>query len=120
MNATSNDRPTRAPSDGGAMAGDCSGTGATPSALTADGVQGEGFCTAAREFNLLWRRSVASGRLAAAARAAAPTSEAERQAIYVAELKDRQCAMGADPRPPKSMPWRSTLTLPRKDVHPKR
>lgn len=52
---------------------------------TKDGVQGEDTYEAEREFNAAERKFVASGKVAAAARAAAPTSEAERQAKFAAE-----------------------------------
>jgi len=54
-------------------------------ASSKDGVQGEGNYTAAREFNEAERKFVASGKVSAAARAAAPTTEAERQAMLAAE-----------------------------------
>ena len=51
-----------------------------------DVVQGEGnYEAAAREFNEGEREFVASGKLAAAARAAAPKSELELQAMFAAE-----------------------------------
>ena len=56
-----------------------------PTPPSKDGVQGEGNYTAAREFNEAERKFVASGKVAAAARAAAPTTEAERQAMVAAE-----------------------------------
>ena len=57
-----------------------------------DGVQGEGNYTAAREFNEAERKFVASGKVAAAARAAAPTTETERQAMFAAEEEGKRRA----------------------------
>lgn len=57
-----------------------------------DGVQGEGNYEAAREFNEAERKFVASGKVAAAARAAAPKSEAERQAMFAAEEEGKRRA----------------------------
>ena len=63
-----------------------------PAASSKDGVQGEGNYTAAREFNEAERKFVASGKVAAAARAAAPTTEAERQAMLAAEKEGKRRA----------------------------
>jgi len=63
-----------------------------PAASSKNGVQGEGNYTAAREFNEAERKFVASGKVAAAARAAAPTTEAERQAMLVAEKEGKRRA----------------------------
>jgi hypothetical protein len=67
-------------------------TGAKPAAPSADSVQGEGNYQAAREFNQAEQAFVASGKVAAAARAAAPTSEAERQAMFAAEQEGKRRA----------------------------
>jgi len=61
-------------------------------ASSKDGVQGEGNYTAAREFNEGERRFVESGNVPAAARAAAPTTEAERQAMFAAEEEGKRRA----------------------------
>ncbi len=50
-----------------------------------DSMQGEGNPAAAKAFNDAERRFVASGRVEAAARAAAPTSEIEQQEMFEAE-----------------------------------
>lgn len=63
-----------------------------PAAPSKDGVQGEGNYTAAREFNEAERKFVASGKVGAAARAAAPTTEAERQAMLAAEKEGKRRA----------------------------
>jgi hypothetical protein len=49
------------------------------------GVQGEGDYASAREFNKAEKQFVASGRVPAAAKAAAPKSEAEQQEMIRAE-----------------------------------
>ena len=56
-----------------------------------DVVQGEGHYEAAREFNEGEREFVASGKLAAA-RAAAPKSELELQAMFAAEEEGKRRA----------------------------
>ncbi len=61
-------------------------------AASKDGAQGEGNYEAAREFNAAERKFVASGKVAAAARAAAPKSEAERQAMFAAEEEGKRRA----------------------------
>ena len=63
-----------------------------PAAAGKGGVQGEGNYKAAREFNAAERAFVASGKVEAAARAAAPTTEAERQAMFAAEEEGRRRA----------------------------
>ena len=64
----------------------------SPAAPGNSGVQGEGNYTAAREFNEAERKFVASGKVVAAARAAAPQSEAERQAMFAAEEEGKRRA----------------------------
>ncbi|MGC1816588.1 MAG: hypothetical protein WA900_02910 [Casimicrobiaceae bacterium] len=63
---------------------------ATPRSKEA--VQGEGNYDAAREFGEAERKFVASGKVAAAARAAAPKSEIERQAMFAAEEEGKRRA----------------------------
>ena len=63
-----------------------------PAAPGKDGVQGEGDYQAARQFNEAERKFVASGKVAAAARAAAPKTEAERQAMFAAEEEGKRRA----------------------------
>jgi hypothetical protein len=67
-------------------------SGAKAATLTKDVVQGEGNYEAAREFNEAERKFVASGRVAAAARAAAPKSEIELQAMFAAEEEGKRRA----------------------------
>ena len=65
----------------------------TPAATAnSDGVQGEGNYEAARHFNEAERRFVESGKVGGAARAAAPKSDAEEQAMLAAEAKGKQRA----------------------------
>src|SRR4249919_1169858 len=67
-------------------------SGAQPAAPSKDGVQGEGNYQAAREFNKAEHAFVASGKVAGAARAAAPTSEADWQAMFAAEQEGKRRA----------------------------
>ena len=55
---------------------------------------GEGNYAAAREFNEAERKFVASGKVEAAARAAAPKNEAERLAMLAAEAEGKRRAKG--------------------------
>ncbi len=65
-------------------------TGAAES--PADGVQGEGDYRSAREFNEAERKFVKSGKVPAAARAAAPKSKAEEQELIAAEQEGKRHA----------------------------
>jgi hypothetical protein len=60
-------------------------------------LQGEGNYDATREFNAAERKFVASGKVAEAARAAAPKNEAERRSMADAEAKGRSHSKGEDP-----------------------
>jgi hypothetical protein len=60
-------------------------------------LQGEGNYEAAREFNTAERKFVSSGKVADAARAAAPKTEAERKSMADAEAKGRSHSKGEDP-----------------------
>ena len=62
-----------------------------------DRVQGEGNYDAARQFDEAERKFVESGKVEAAARAAAPRSEAEQQEMLDAERKGRSRAKEEDP-----------------------
>lgn len=64
-----------------------------------DGVQGEGNYEASRRFNEAERKFVASGKVAAAVRAAAPKSEAECQEMIAAEKEGKRRAKAEDPAP---------------------
>ena len=85
MIRNSNKHSAKALSTSGADTGQRSKSEAKSAVASKDGVQGEGNYEAARKFNEAERKFVASGRVAAAARAAAPKSEAERQAMFAAE-----------------------------------
>jgi hypothetical protein len=65
---------------------------AEPTELRKDDIQGEGNYEAARDFNEAERKFVESGKVAAAARAAAPKSEAEAEALLAAEQEGRRRA----------------------------
>jgi hypothetical protein len=62
-----------------------------------DQVQGEGNYDAARQFDEAERKFVESGKVEAAARAAAPRSEAEQEEMLDAERKGRSRAKEEDP-----------------------
>jgi hypothetical protein len=64
-------------------------TDAQRAAKNLDGLQGEGNYGAARVFNDAERKFVASGKVPAAARAAAPRTEAEGQEMLAAEDKGK-------------------------------
>ena len=84
-------------------------------ATNEDGVQGEGNYKAAREFNEAERKFAASGKVAAAARAAAPKSEAERQAMIAAEREGKRRAKEEDPALTKAWPNSAILKVSGKD-----
>ena len=67
-------------------------SGAQPAAPSKVCFQGEFIYQSAREFNKAEHAFVASGKVAGAARAAAPTSEAERQAMFAAEQEGKRRA----------------------------
>jgi hypothetical protein len=92
MVPTDNEHLTKTPSTGSAQTEDRRKSDAGPSEMKKDGVQGEGNYEAAREFNEAERKFVASGKVAAAARAAAPKSEAERQEMIAAEEQGKRRA----------------------------
>jgi hypothetical protein len=92
MIRTLNKHSPKAPSASSANMAHRPKSGAKPAAPSKDGVQGEGNYAAARAFNEAERKFVASGKVAAAARAAAPKSEAERQAMFAAEEEGKRRA----------------------------
>ena len=92
MIRTPNRHSAKTPSTSGANTAHRSKSDPKPAAPSNDGVQGEGNYTAAREFNAAERKFVASGKVAAAACAAAPKSEAERQAMFAAEEEGKRRA----------------------------
>ena len=69
-----------------------------------DAVQGEGNYEAAREFNAAQRKFVQSGKVDAAARAAAPRTDDEKQQMLDAEEKARSRAKEDYPPPPEAGP----------------
>ena len=77
-------------------------------------VQGEGDYKSARKFNEAERKFVASGQVAAAARAAAPNSEAERQAMLAAEQEGKSRAKEEDPALTKARPDSAIRKVPKK------
>ena len=92
MIRTPNKHSAKVRSTGRANAAHLPKSGVKPAAPSKDGVQGEGNYEAAREFNKAEREFVASGKVATAARAAAPKSEAERQAMRAAEVEGKRRA----------------------------
>lgn len=94
MVSRKNRQRTKTPSTGSKRPDDRvkSGTGSSPAEMKKGGVQGEGNYEAAREFNEAERKFVASGKVPAAARAAAPKSEAERQEMIAAEEEGKRRA----------------------------
>ena len=87
-----NKHSAKAPSTSGANTLHRPKSGANHATTSKDGVQGEGNYEAARKFNEAERTFVASGKVAAAARAAAPKSEAERQSMFAAEEEGKRRA----------------------------
>jgi len=69
-----------------------------------DAVQGEGNYEAAREFNEAERKFVQSGKVDAAARAAAPKDDTERRELLDAEEKAKSRAKEDYPPPPEARP----------------
>jgi hypothetical protein len=92
MIRTPNKHSPNTPSTGKANTVHLPKIGAKPAAPSKNGVQGEGNYEAARGFNEAERAFVASGKVAAAARAAAPKSEAEQQAMFAAEEEGKRRA----------------------------
>ncbi len=120
MVPTNNEQPTKTPSPGSAETGDRRKIGAIPSEMNKDGVQGEANYEAARAFNEAERKFVASGKVAAAVRAAAPKSEAERQEMIAAEQEGKRRAKEEDPALTKARPDSATARVPGKDSDRKR
>src|SRR5262245_61739203 len=69
-----------------------------------EAMQGEGNYEAAREFDVAERKFVQSGKVDAAARAAAPKSDAEGQQLLEAEAEARSRAKEDYPPPPETRP----------------
>ncbi len=94
MIRTPDKQSVKTPAPGGADTMHLPKSGAKPAAPSKDRIQGEGNYEAAREFNEAERKFVASGKVEAAARAAAPSTEAERQAMLAAEEEGKRRAKG--------------------------
>lgn len=92
MHSKHNQPPAKRPPTDAAKAEAARDADAKPAAIDKDGVQGEGNYTAARAFNEAERKFVASGKVAAAARAAAPKTDAERQEMVAAEQEGKRRA----------------------------
>ena len=92
MTRTPDSNSTKTPTTNSASPAQPPTTEPKPAVPSKDGVQGEGNYTAAREFNEAERKFVASGKVSAAARAAAPTTDAERQAMLAAEKEGKRRA----------------------------
>jgi hypothetical protein len=127
MVPTSNEHQTKTPSSDSAGTENRRKSDAGPSELKKDGVQGrkdgvqgEGNYEAAREFNEAERKFVASGKVAAAARAAAPKSEAERQEMMAAEREGKRRAKEEDPARTKAWPDSAGSGVLGKDAERKR
>jgi len=97
----------RPPTDAGASQGASNGV-----------LQGEGNYTAAREFNRAERQFVQSGKVDAAARAAAPRTDAEEREMLAAEQEGKRRAKEDYPPAPEAPPRRGTASRrePAKDA----
>jgi hypothetical protein len=92
MNQSSRDRPAAGSRTDIGKANDATGPDLEHSQHQSDEMQGEGNYDAAREFNAEQQEFVASGRVPAAARAAAPKSEAEQAEMLEAERVGKERA----------------------------
>ena len=97
MDSKQNHPPSKRPATDVPNPGTARDGNAKPAATSNDGVQGEGNYDAAREFNEAERKFVASGKVDAAARAAAPKTEAERQEMVAAEEEGKRRAKAVPP-----------------------
>jgi hypothetical protein len=91
-----------------------------PRKMIKDGVQGEGNYEAARRFNESEREFVVSGKVDAAARAAAPKSEIERQEMLAAEGAAKRRAKEEDPALTKAWPESAPPAVPGTEADRKR
>ena len=112
MVPTNDEQPTKTPSTDSARTEDRGESHARPSDTKKDGVQGEDTYDPAREFNEADRKFVELVKVAAAARAAAPKSEAERQEMIAAEQEGKRRAKGEDPALTKARPDSATPGIP--------
>ena len=115
MVPTNNEQLTKIPSTGSATTEDRGKSDARPAEMNKDGVQGEGNYDPAREFNEAERKFVELDKVAAAARAAAPKSEAERQELIAAEQEGKRRAKEEDPALTKGWPDSATPKIPEED-----
>jgi hypothetical protein len=120
MVPTNSEHLTETPSTGSAKTEETRKSDGGPSGLNKDGVQGEGNYEAARAFNEAERKFVASGKVAAAADAAAPKSETEREEMIAAEKEGKRRAKGEDPCLAKASPDSATPKVPGKEADRKR
>ena len=97
MHSKHNQPPAKRPATDAAKTGAARDADAKPAASSKDGVQGEGNYAAARAFDEAERKFVASGKVAAAARAAAPKTDAEQQEMLAAEQEGKRRAKEAVP-----------------------
>jgi hypothetical protein len=104
MVPTNNEHLTKTPSAGSPRTEDRRKIDAGPSERNKHGVQGEGNYDAAREFNEAERKFVESGKVTAAALAAAPKSETERREMIAAEQEGKQRAKVEVPALTKAWP----------------
>ena len=92
MNQPRRDRPTGGSRSDIGKANDATGPDLEKSEREPDEVQGEGNYDAAREYNAEQQEFVASGKVPAAARAAAPKSDAEQAEMLEAERVGKEHA----------------------------
>jgi hypothetical protein len=111
MVPTNDEQPTKTPSTDSARTEDRGESHARPSETKKDGVQGEDTYDPAREFNEADRKFVELDKVAAAARAAAPKSEAERKEMIAAEQEGKR-PKEEDPALTKARPDSATPRVP--------
>ena len=92
MNQPSKDRPTAGSRSDSGKANEATRPDLDKSESQPDEMQGEGNYEAAREYNAEQQEFVASGKVPAAARAAAPKSEAEQAEMLEAERVGKERA----------------------------
>jgi hypothetical protein len=92
MNQPRKDRSTGGSRSDIGKANDATGPDLEQSEHRSDEMQGEGNYDAAREYNAEQQEFVASGKVPAAARAAAPKSEAEQAEMLEAERRGKERA----------------------------
>ena len=115
---TKNEQRTKSHSMGYLRAGGRSrrNTAAGVASPAGEQIQGEGNYDAARKYNSAQRKFVADGKVAAAAQAAAPRSDAESRDMMAAEEEGRRRAREEDPALVKS--WDHAITPSQQDKTP--